>query len=304
MDFLQLEYFLEVARIGNMTAAANALHVAQSSVSRTIARLESDLGVPLFERSGRGIFLNDYGKAFYDRAETILRELGDGEQQLKEMRDQYTGRISISTSAARQINPLMTQYTTKHPEVLFRQRRITDMHEIKAKLDNGSLDYALTYGGMPDPEYQWDPLIEEDYFVLIPEGHRLSLADSVQISDLEGERLLMNDVDNPDFIEGQCNLHGFSPIFSFIGNEYEVIGPLTEQGAGLSIICTLALYDLKKSLPLDHLSRIRVARIEGDAFHRTLGILSRKHHYLSPAARQFYRQLVEYFRVIALETED
>ena len=88
MDFLQLEYFLAVARIGNMTAAANSLHVAQASVSRSIARLESELGVPLFERSGRGIFLNDYGKIFYDRAETILRELDDGARELKEMRDQ------------------------------------------------------------------------------------------------------------------------------------------------------------------------------------------------------------------------
>ena len=88
MDLLQIEYFLAVARTENMTAAANTLHVAQSSVSRCISRLEESLGVPLFERSGRGIVLSDYGRRFYARAETIMRELSDGEQEIKEMRDQ------------------------------------------------------------------------------------------------------------------------------------------------------------------------------------------------------------------------
>ena len=197
----------------------------------------------------------------------------------------------------------MTRFTAEHPEVRFRQRRMTDMYAIKARLDNGTLDYALTYHRLPDPEYQWEPLIREDYYLIMPEGHRLSLAETAKISDLEGESLLMNDVDNPDFIEQQCQLNGFTPMFSFIGNEYEVIGPMVEQGIGISIVGTLNLYDMKKSLPLEHLARIRIAKIEDEAFERTLGILYRKHHYLSPAARQFYRQMKEYFRVIQLEME-
>lgn len=186
MDFLQLNYFLEVARMGNMTAAANSLHVAQSSVSRSIARLEADLGVPLFERSGRGIFLNDYGKAFYARAETILRELDEGERELREMRDQYTGRISIATNAARQINVLMMQFVRDHPEALFRQRRLTDLQEIRAKLASGALDYALTYTPLADAEYLWQPLIREEYFLLIPAGHPLCQSGTASVEGLRG----------------------------------------------------------------------------------------------------------------------
>lgn len=301
MDFLQLEYFLEVARVGNMTTAANALHVAQSSVSRSIARLEDDLGVPLFERSGRGIFLNDYGKKFYTRAETILRERIDVERELKEMRDQFAGRIAISTSAARQINQLITQYMSQHPTVLFRQFRLTDMQEVKAKLDSGSIDYALTYTQLADPEYQWEPLIREEFYALVPAAHPLAEKSVIQISDLKGERLLINNVDDPDFIDQHCLPYGFSPEFGFIGNEYEIIGPMVEEGLGISLIATLALYDMKKTLPLEHLSKIRLAKIEGDAFYRTLGILSRKHHYLSSAAKNFYKRLIDYFKIIELE---
>ena len=301
MDFLQLEYFLEVARIGNMTAAANALHVAQSSVSRSIARLEHNLGVPLFERSGRGIYLNDFGKKFYARAETILRERTDVERELKEMRDQFAGRIAIATSAARQINQLIMQYMGEHPSALFRQFRMTDLQEIKARLDGGSIDFALTYAPLPDLEYQWDPLIQEEFYALLPAVHPLAENKVIKIADLKGERLLINNVDDPDFIEQQCLPYGFSPDFAFIGNEYEIIGPMVEQGLGVSLIATLALYDMKRSLPLEHLAKIRLARIEGDAFCRTLGILYRKHHYLSSAAKSFYRKMMEYFHVIQLE---
>lgn len=301
MDFLQLEYFLEVARVGNMTTVANTLHVAQSSISRSIARLEEDLGVPLFVRSGRGIFLNDYGKKFYARAETILRERADVERELKEMRDQFTGRIAISTCSARQINQLICQYMSQHPNALFRQIRLNDIQEIKAKLDGGSIDYALTYDQLPDPEYQWELLIQDEIFALVPAAHPLAEKALLQISDLKGERLLINNADNPDFIEQQCAPYGFSPEFGFIGNEYEIIGPMVEQGLGISLIAKLALYDMKKSLPLEHLSKIRVLPIEGGILRRSLGILYRKHHYRSSAAKSFYKNLKEYFKIIELE---
>jgi DNA-binding transcriptional LysR family regulator len=301
MDFLQLEYFLEVARRGNMSAVAAKYHVAQSSVSRSIGRLEEELGVPLFERQGRGIFLNDYGTAFYDRVERVFREMNDGQQELKQMRDAYAGRVSISTSSARQINRLMVQFLEENPDVLFRQRRITDMHDIKEKLDKGVLDYALTYGALPEMEYQWEPLIQEEYYIMVARDHALGKKESVSAEDLTGLHLLMNDVDDPDFVEQQCIAHGVNPQFTFIGNEYDVIGPMVERGMGVGLVTTMSLFDLKKNLPSRRLSEIRIIKIDDEGFQRTLGILSRKHHYLSPAAKLFYRRLLDYFKVIRLE---
>lgn len=65
MELLQLEYFLKVARSGNVSQTAAEINVAQSSVSRSIARLEESLGFPLFERVGRKIVLNEYGRMYY-----------------------------------------------------------------------------------------------------------------------------------------------------------------------------------------------------------------------------------------------
>ena len=301
MDFLQLEYFLEVARRSNMTAVASALHVSQSSISRSIARLEEELGVPLFERQGRGIFLNDYGKAFYARAERVFSEMKDGQHELKQIRDTFADRISVSTSSARQINRLMIQFLEEKPDVLLRQWRLTDMQDIKAKLDKGILDYALTYSALTEMEYQWEPLLQEEYYIIVSRDHPLIGKDTVSAVDLQDQHLLMNDVDDPDFVERQCASRGVKPLFTFISNEYDVIGPMVERGIGVGIVTTMSLYDLKKNLPAKRMAEIRIIKVCDDSFSRTLGILTRKHHYLSPAAKLFYRRLVDYLKLIRME---
>lgn len=301
MDLLQIEYFLAVARTENMTAAANSLHVAQSSVSRCISRLEESLGVPLFERNGRGIVLSDYGRAFYKRAETVMRELSDGEQQIKEMRDQHVGRVSIATSSARQINQLMVQYLAEHPDVLFRQRRAFDPDQVKSLLDRGTVDFALTFEPLPSAEYDWMPLIEEQYYLVIPEAHPFADRESIALRELGGERILLNDSDAPELIDQQLRVQGVNQAFAFIGNEYEVLGMMVERGAGVAMISTLGVYDLRKNLPMQSLSRIQVLPIEEPSLHRTLGIASSKRHYISQAAREFYNQLVAYFKLIHTE---
>ena len=302
MDTLQLEYFLTVARMGNMTTAAASLNVAQSSVSRSIARLEESLGVPLFDRSGRGIALNDYGKLFYERAEAIMREISDGERELKEIRDSHLGRVSISTCSPRCINPLMLQYIEEHPEVLFRQRRLTDMNTIKSNIDTGILDYALTYTPLADLEHEWLPLLTERYYLLVPSGHRLAEREEISLSELEGESLIVNACDDPDLVEAHCRQEGVTPRFTFISDEYELLGPMVERGLGLATITTLALYDMKTALPFQHFSRVRVIPIADAHLHRTLGILYRKHHYMSTAARAFYKKLLAYFKNIDMNT--
>lgn len=295
MDIIQIEYFLAVARTENMTAAATSLHVAQSSVSRCISRLEDYLGVPLFDRGGHGIALNEYGRAFYPRAEAIMRELTDGAQQLKEMRDQNMGRIAISTCATRQINQLMVRHMEEYPDVLFRQHRISDLDEIRGMLDRGVLDFALTFTPLSEHDYNWTPLIRERYFVLVSQEHPLAAKSSASVLNLKNERILLNDSDSPDFIEEQFQKYGVTPALSFIGNEFDVLGPMVERQVGITLISTLALYDLKLGLPLENLSRIRILPLE-ENLSRTLGILSRKHHYTSQTAKAFYKALVGYFK--------
>lgn len=74
MELLSLRYFAEVARLSNLTKAASNLNISQSAVSRQIRLLEEELGVQLFKRSSKGLFLTSAGKEFYENAENILRQ--------------------------------------------------------------------------------------------------------------------------------------------------------------------------------------------------------------------------------------
>lgn len=84
MELLPLQYFQTVARLEHMTKAAEELRIAQLALSKTIARLEEDLGVPLFDRQNRHIRLNAFGKAFLQKVETALRHWRkeDGKQRI------------------------------------------------------------------------------------------------------------------------------------------------------------------------------------------------------------------------------
>src|SRR5919201_1751528 len=80
MDLLQLHYFRTVARLEHVTRAAEELRVAQPALSKTIARLEAELAVPLFERLGRRGALNAFGRAFLPHVERIFMGMEDGRQ--------------------------------------------------------------------------------------------------------------------------------------------------------------------------------------------------------------------------------
>ncbi len=71
MELSQLAYFRAVARTEHFTRAAEELHITQPSLSKAIANLEGELGVPLFDREGKRVRLNPYGAAFLERVEQI-----------------------------------------------------------------------------------------------------------------------------------------------------------------------------------------------------------------------------------------
>ena len=95
MEWQQLEYFQMLAKIQHMTKAAEQLSISQPALSRSIARLEDELGVPLFERQGRSIRLNRYGELFVKRVHNIMREYQAGLQEIQQIVDPNHGEVSL-----------------------------------------------------------------------------------------------------------------------------------------------------------------------------------------------------------------
>ena len=95
MQIAQIRYFVTAAQLQNLSKAAEALHLSQPSLSRSIARLEEELGTPLFTRSGKRILLNEPGRRFLESARTILRDLDDTLLELRELSAGPVTRLSV-----------------------------------------------------------------------------------------------------------------------------------------------------------------------------------------------------------------
>lgn len=95
MEFRQLAYFVEVARLNNLTRAAERLKVAQPALSQQIRNLERELGVRLFNRSARGVALTEVGKIFFIGAEKTLAEAERAKDSAKGFNNQLRGKVTV-----------------------------------------------------------------------------------------------------------------------------------------------------------------------------------------------------------------
>src|SRR5438876_12366732 len=97
MNIQQLQYFLATARHGSFSAAAEALHLAQPSLSEQVRRLEAELGVDLFTRVGRGLVLTEAGRSLQPEAERVLAAIDAARSSVVEVRELAGGTVSFGT---------------------------------------------------------------------------------------------------------------------------------------------------------------------------------------------------------------
>ncbi len=133
MELLQFRYFLEAARYGNLTRAAEDLHIAQPALSQSIKRLESELGVKLFDRKNHRIYLNEQGKLLEKRLLPIMESIDNLKDELWESVYSSKQTIYLNFFAA---SPFITNciiaYRGQHPDVKFQvsQLEMTDACDI------------------------------------------------------------------------------------------------------------------------------------------------------------------------------
>jgi DNA-binding transcriptional LysR family regulator len=146
LDALRL--FIRVARLGSFSAAGRERGLPQSTVSRTIAALERDMGASLLVRTTRAVTVTDAGAEFLARIEPVLAELEDAEQMARrsgELRGML--RVGVGTSlAARIVIPHLKPFLDRHP--LLRVDLMLD--DEKQDLVKEGVDVALRFGALPD----------------------------------------------------------------------------------------------------------------------------------------------------------
>src|ERR1051325_2550432 len=121
-DWHLLESFRVAGRLQHVTRAAEQLGTSQPALSRALARLQADMGVPLFERAGRSLRLTRYGETFLARGERALSEIAEGRRELAALIEPERGVVALGflrTLGAKFIPELVRRFNVAHPQVRF-----------------------------------------------------------------------------------------------------------------------------------------------------------------------------------------
>ncbi|MDQ1914261.1 LysR family transcriptional regulator [Paenibacillus sp. GD4] len=287
MELLQLQYFLTVARLEHVTEAARSLHVTQSSLSKTIQRLEEDLGVPLFDRTGRKLRLNEFGSKFLRRAERALFELEQGKQEISDMSGPEYGTIELAVTSASALPNILREFRNKHPQIQFHVQMLTTK-EMVTLLHRGEVDFCLSSPPIQGEDIECQIVFIAPILVAVPKGHRLSDRSSVSLAELKDEWFVgvKKGYRVRDLVDSVCQSAGFTPNYVYEGNEPARLTTLVEAGIGIAFIPGTAMNSREP---------IRYLRVEEHELALEIALLWNKNRYISRAALEFRDVVLGYF---------
>jgi DNA-binding transcriptional LysR family regulator len=288
MDLLQLRYFQVVARTEHITRAAEELSIAQPSLSKTILHLEKEIGISLFDRHGRSIRLNQFGKAFLEHIETIFRELEEGQRKVRAMAGLEYGEISLVTASVCWLPALLHRFQVLHPSVHFRLSQYP-LAELPHQLETGACDFCFLSTPLMKPGIQWRPLRTEEFLLVVPPTHRLAGQESVPLREVAHEAVVIEKVGYGirDLIDNFCQQAGFTPTVSYEIDEPAALYEFVKAGLGVAISPAI----MKKQISEQGL---RSLHLTNPTCQWTFGIAWHQKHSLSQAAHAFLQFIMEY----------
>ncbi|MFC0599849.1 LysR family transcriptional regulator [Streptomyces palmae] len=286
MDLSALRCFQAVARHEHISRAAEELRVAQPSVSRTIARLERELGVPLFHRQGRRIRLNRYGQTLLRRVDRALHELDDARRELTDAAGLHQGSVSVAAETMLTLTGALTAYRAAHPEVA------VHLHQVAAAAMPGRLrarevDFCLASQPLAGPSLHGIDLAREQVLLAVAEAHPLAGRERVTVPELADEPFITTrpGLWQRALLERLFARHGLRPRITCDGEEPGAIQHLVSAGLGIGLLPAMSRQAAPTAAP------VRWLRLDAPDCVRTLTLVWHADAYLSTAARRF-RDLV------------
>ena len=290
MEWEQLEYFQTLARMQHVTKAAKSLSITQPALSRSIARLENHLGVPLFDRQGRSISLNQYGHIFLRRVQAMMKEYTEGKEEIQALLKPDQGVVSLGflhTLGTTLVPDLIGSFQQEYPNISF-QLKQNHSYWLLERLKSGDLDLCLLASIKPENPIQWIKLWSEELFVFVPNDHPLASRESITLNEIAGERfiLLKKGYALRMTVDELFEKANIQPNIMFEGEEAATAAGFVAAGLGISILPDL------KGLDQSKITKIRVSWPE---CQRVIGIAWIKGRFLSPVAETFKQYVISHF---------
>ena len=243
MELLQLRYFCTVARMQNVSQGAAYHGIPQPAMSKTISKLEKELGTELFIRRKNRIHLTEAGQQFYDQVSASLQQLDNAVNQLQKPQSMESANLHLLVTALRvKTAEVLSLFRKSHPNVTF---------SVSSTLESGAVveKYDLCISDQPPaPEYDsWIPLVERqvDLYAAMAPNHPLAHKQLLELEELRGEPTVSNSTSPLQKPVGDlCREHGFTPNVVVSCDDLQCLQRYIRSGAGIAITAPYSWPDM------------------------------------------------------------
>lgn len=284
IDVKQLKYFVTIAEEGQITKAAQKLHIAQPPLSQQLKQLEEELGVPLFDRKAKKMELTAPGKAFYEKAKRLLAQLDDAVAEVKEIEEGTAGTLSIGCvkSCFYYLAQAIRHFHEQAPNVTFHLRE-GDTFSICQLLQERHIDIGIVRLPIDSADYDLIRLPGERYVGVLPAQWKTGQTALCMRDFADWPLLLLHRVHGAGQYERvieECRRHGFEPNVLCECPDATILLSLVAQGLGATIVpqSTVALF---------RLPGIKVLEIIDSSMTAEAAAILDRQRYLPKSARTF-----------------
>lgn len=242
MDLDQLRYFLRVAERLTFTRAAEELGISQPALSRSIQKLEEELGQPVFERKTRSVSLTEAGALLQARAHQVLSIIEDTKAEITD--DGQSGRVrvgGIPTIAPYFLPEVLRQFSKEFPKAtLIVQENTTDA--LLKSCTQGEIDLAILALPVPAKYLEVESLFEEELLLVLPPDHLLVEKEKIRLCDVEPYPFVLLDEAHclSDNIVSFCRQRSFHPVAVERTSQLAMVQELVSLSHGISMIPAMA----------------------------------------------------------------
>lgn len=302
LTLVNLRIFECVARHSNFSRAAEELAVSQPYASTQIAELEQRLGLVLFRRVGRRLYLTDAGTRLHGHAKSLLSQLAIAEARMAELRERVLGRLECATvviPAQHLLPPFLEQLAETHPglQVVL---HVSGSREVEAMVLDGRVEVGLTLSrtipdGLDGVEVGRDELV-----IALGPSHRLAAKATIAPLALAAETLIVREPASGTrvFVETVFAGLGLPLRYGTELNNNEVIKSLVATGVGAAVLSRRAVAEDVRA------NRLRALTLEGVDLSRPIRVVVKRGQPLTALAETFRRLLLAFCGVDGMAMAD
>ena len=291
MDLFQLETFLAVAEERSFSRAAARLHRTQPAVSQAIAKLESELGEVLLDRSSRDVTLTDAGDVLREYAQKLLNLRGEAASALTELRELHRGRLNLAANeyTCLYLLPLLDEYRRQNPHI-----KVAVQRTLASRIPDEVLLHSVEIGVLsfrPEDTQVTSVMVFRDQLALVVNPrHPLAKCGEVSIRQLGTQNFVAHNVPSP---QRQKVIQAFrrhkTPLQMGVElPSLEAIKRFVEMGNGVALVPGLTV---EPELAAGTLVRVGIKELQ---IERRLRLVYRRQANLSHAATAFLKVVETY----------